>query len=499
MRNNRLLSLTITIALCLQALATVRYASPTGNDANGLSPDTPGSFTTLAKKLKAGDTLMLLDGQYDMNERFNINVSGTADKFITIMAATGARPVFDFREAKSGVNGLCLLRASYVHLKDATIRYSGFKGLWLEGAKYCIVENIEVYGCCDTGIQLRSGGHNMVINCDSHDNFDYQNAKAGENADGFADKQGDPCPGNIYIGCRAWNNSDDGWDMFQRVTTDDKPTVYINCITYGNGPATYDLSSNPRCTGVDADLFTGKDLHAVVNTGNQNGFKLGGKQTQHDAELYRCLALGNGGKGFDNNSNVGKMKIVNCTAYQNFTNYGFGYNLPYTLDIHNCISLQPAGGTAAKYHLATGGNITQSHNSWNEGYDAVGSDFQSLDMSVVTAPRNADGSLPENLLLHLKPTATRLIDKGVLVDKSEFLGDTIGIYISWQGEAPDLGCYEYSPTSAAMPPVTIDGGNGQMHKTAPRFSLAGHRVDETYHGIVVQLGRKFFQSRRCGL
>ncbi|MGN0282575.1 MAG: right-handed parallel beta-helix repeat-containing protein [Prevotella sp.] len=489
----RHLIVVLTVSFFCQTVSAItRYASPTGSDANGTSPDQPGSFTALVKKLQAGDTLLLLDGQYDMAERCNINVGGTADNYITIESAPGAKAILDFRTVPNGTNALCL-RSSYVHLKNFTIRYSGYKGLWLEGAKYCIVENIEVYGCCDSGIQLRSGGYNMVINCDSHHNFDYQNESPGENADGFADKQGEACPGNIYIGCRSWCNSDDGWDMFQRVTTDNKPTVFINCITYNNGLATYDLSENPRATGVDSHLFAGKDLHAIVNKGNRNGFKLGGKQTVHDAELYRCLAIGHAGSGFEDNSNVGTMKIVNSTAYHNLINYSFGYSLPYSLDIHNCISLQPTGGSDARYHLATGGNITQSHNSWNSGFSASAADFESLDMSLATSPRQADGSLPEILLLHLKPTASQFIDKGMMIEAYYFTGDSISSHVSYTGDAPDLGCYEYSSSASAISPLTIETDNGGMHATAPRYDLTGHRVYGSFKGIVVQLGRKYYQ------
>ena len=142
--------------------------------------------------------------------------------------------------------------------------------------------------------------------------------------------------GNVYIGCRSWNNSDDGWDSFERVT-DGTPTVYINCITYNNGPEKYDLSSHPRVTGVDKDLscFSGKDLANFSNGGNPNGFKVGGKGTKHNVELYRCLAVGHRSKGFDQNNNAGSMKVINCTAYANKNNYGFGNQYDYTLVIKN--------------------------------------------------------------------------------------------------------------------------------------------------------------------
>ena len=331
MRLKRILYSFIWLMVTLPSSATVYYASPTGTDATGTSKASPGSITAMIGKLKAGDQLILLDGQYNLKSLIKITQNGTVDQYISIAADDGAKPILDFHEAPNKQNAI-QLTGNYFLLKGFVVRYSGYKGIWVEKGKYNILENLEVYGCCNSGIQLRSGGHNMVINCDSHDNFDYQDN--GGNADGFADKQGDACAGNVYIGCRSWNNSDDGWDSYERVT-DGTPTVYVNCIAYNNGPASFNLTNHPRVKGVDAglDCFNGKDLTSFANGGNPNGFKLGGKGTVHNTELYRCLAVGHRSKGFDQNNNAGKMKLINCTAYRNNLNYGFGNDYAYTLDI----------------------------------------------------------------------------------------------------------------------------------------------------------------------
>ena len=451
--------------------ATVYNVSPTDDLAAAIN------------KLQAGDELYLADGQYDITSTIKINRSGNASAMITIAAATGAKPIIDFRNQTLDSNGITV-GGEYLHIRDLTIRYAGKKGIWLEKAKYCILERLDVYGCCDSGIQLRSGGHNTVVNCDSHDNFDYQNN--GGNADGFADKQGDACSGNVYIGCRAWGNSDDGWDSFQRVT-DGTPTVYINCITYNNGPAKFDLSQHPRALGVDSEFFEGKDLKNIENNGNPNGFKLGGKGTVHDAELYRCLAVGHRSKGFDQNNNAGTMKIINCTSYANKINYGFGNDYSYTLDIHNCISLDPVDDDI-KTHAS--GTVTQSHNSWLDGFSASDSDFECLDVEeLILAPRNDDGTLPETLLLRLKSTATNLIDKGVVVDKAAFSGDIIANYISYHGTAPDLGCYETNGADTKIFGIVSD--TEDFNPNIPCYDLQGRRVDSCYRGMVVQNGHKF--------
>ena len=348
---------------------------------------------------------------------------------------------------------------------------------------------MDVYGCCNAGIQLRSGGYNTVVNCDSHDNFDYQDN--GGNADGFADKQGNACPGNVYIGCRSWNNSDDGWDSYGR-TTNGTPTVYINCITYNNGPATFDLSEHPRVLGKDANLscFSGKDLKNFANGGNPNGFKVGGNGTKHNVELYRCLAVGHRKKGFDQNNNAGNMKVINCTAYDNDINYGFGNDQPFTLAAYNNISLAPV---SSHWKSSGSGTTTQQHNTWNgdsKPWAASESDFEGLDIkSIINAPRQADGSLAETTQFHLKSTATHLIDQGV--SYTDFSGDKISDYVSYKGTAPDLGCYEYD-SSSAIDAATVKGSD--LNPNMPRYNIKGQRVDDTYKGLVIQGGRKYIQK-----
>lgn len=466
------LALLVAMALPGLASATVYNVSPTDD------------LATAVSLLKAGDELYLADGQYDLTSTLKINCSGSASALITIAAADGAKPIIDFRAQALGTNGI-QVGGQYLYIRDLTIRYAGKKGIWLEKAKYCILERLEVYGCCDSGIQLRSGGYNTVVNCDSHHNFDYQNN--GSNADGFADKQGDACAGNVYIGCRAWNNSDDGWDSYER-ETNGTPTVYINCITYNNGPASFDLSQHPRALGVDAAQFEGKDLANISNGGNPNGFKLGGKGTVHHAELYRCLAVAHRSKGFDQNNNAGSMKIVNCTSYANKLNYGFGNDYTYTLDIHNCIGLDPV---ESNFKSHASGIITQSHNSWLDGFTAIDADFESLDVEgLLLAPRNADGTLAETSLLHLKSTATNLIDKGMIYDKTQFQGDTIATYVSYKGIAPDLGCYESDATSSEIFGIVNDAT--ELNPSLPIFNLQGRRVDATYPGLKIQNGRKFY-------
>ena len=241
--------------------------------------------------------------------------------------------------------------------------------------------------------------------------------------------------------------------------------------------------------GVDKDLecFVGKDLTNFANGGNPNGFKVGGKGTKHNVELYRCMAVGHLSKGFDQNNNAGSMKVINCTAYANKYNYGFGNPYDYTLVIKNNISLSPSDKDIVTYSSAT---ITNDHNTWNDGFTVSETNFEGVDIKeIIEAKRNADGTLAASSQFHLKSDATNLIDKGVAY--SDFSGDKIADYVKYNGTAPDLGCYEYGSPSG-INAIVVKGS--ELNPNMPRYNINGQQVDSNYKGIVIQGGKKYIQK-----
>lgn len=434
--------------LCATMTAATYFASPEGGG-NGSSINSPTTFSSGLKLLKnPGDTLYLLSGQYDLGNTAVQNLNGTASKRIVI---SGYEPInrsgkyaaiLDFRKTPYGTRGLQVKSTTtYLHIKNLTLRYSGKNNLHNEGS-YNLFENLDIYGSADTGCQMKNGGNNIIKNVDSHDNFDYETmsgsqANFGGNADGFADKQFTGA-GNHYIGCRAWNNSDDGWDFFQRVSTSN--TIIENCICYRNGEPYYDMSAHPRATGVDKAWFdakvgtqmTDRYGHLITITleqypcqGNGNGFKMGGNFTNHKVLVHHCLAVANNERGFDQNNNDGTMWLYNNSASANGTNYGFttayGNNA-----LQNNISLDSKEDDGYRSKSV----IANDHNSWNSGYACTQTDFLSLDTTQILMPRRSDGSLPDYAFMHLAE-GSALIDAGV------------DLNLGYNGAAPDLGCYEY--------------------------------------------------------
>lgn len=440
----------LTLVLCTLSLgtfATTYYASPDGNGSGTF--DNPASFKAgLLKLSQPGDTLYLFSGQYDLMTTDVNNLNGSTTKHIVISGYEGINrsgtypAILDFRQTAYGDRGLQIKSTcSYLHVKNLTLRYSGKNNL-LNNGSYCLFENLDIYGSADTGCQMKTGGNNTIKNVDSHHNFDYKTmsgntANFGGNADGFADKQFTGA-GNHYIGCRAWCNSDDGWDFFQRVSTSN--TIIENCICFQNGCPYYDMSQNPRALGVDKAWFDSKEGITMTDRngktitvslaqypcqGNGNGFKMGGNYTDHKIIVHHCLAVGNYARGFDQNNNGGTMWLYNNSAYDNYVNYGFTTAYGTNTLQNNISFLSQNNDSYRSQNVAA-----NDHNTWNTDLVAAKSDFQSLDTTLILYYRTSDGALSETNFMRLT-SGSKLIDAGIDVN------------LGYNDLAPDLGCYEY--------------------------------------------------------
>jgi hypothetical protein len=285
------------------------------------------------------------------------------------------------------------LSGSYWFIKGMIIKGAGDNGLLIQGGSNNHIEYCEFLENRDSGCQLKGGAaNNRIVNCDSHDNRDPDEG----DADGFSPKM-DVGSGNSFVGCRAWQNSDDGWDGYLR-GADNVSTILENCWCFKNGYR--------------------KD--GTVSTGNGNGFKMGGsddKTLKHNFTLIRCLAFQNRVKGFDQNNNRGSMVIYNCSAFSNQINYAIDGGSS-TLIVKNCIATG-SGSNALK-----GG--TQSSNNLS----AATTNFLSIDPASAVGPRKADGSLPDITFMHLAKGSS-LIGAGEVIDN-----------VTYSGSKPDLGCFE---------------------------------------------------------
>ncbi|MDE3059334.1 MAG: right-handed parallel beta-helix repeat-containing protein, partial [Bacteroidota bacterium] len=310
--------------------------------------------------------------------------------------------------AVSGSNRGFKLSGQYWHIKGFTIKGAGDNGMYVSGS-HNIIEFCSFYENHDTGLQLGGGAsNNQIINCDSYYNADPSQG----NADGFAPKL-DVGTGNYFYGCRAWQNSDDGWDGYLR-PSDSIFTTLENCWSFMNGYL----------------------KNRSLSSGNGNGFKLGGMDNladslRHYMTLKKCLAFDNKVKGFDQNHDRGSITLLNCTAYRNGTNYHIAEALKRgcVLTVKNCVALGDYGSLASF--------AVQQTNSWMSPFSVSSSDFVSIDTAGVRGPRKADGSLPDVPFMHVA-AGSDLIDAGTDVGLPYF------------GSAPDLGAFEFDTTVVAV-------------------------------------------------
>jgi pectate disaccharide-lyase len=391
------------------------FVSPTGNDANPGTMVAP--FATLPKAISVmqpGQTVYLRGGTYFPSSTMRITNSGTTGNRNQILAYPGEKPYLNFQNQPYGANNRGLLfttAAQYWNVKGLEIGYAGDNGIKVEGS-YLRFEECVFHHCGDTGLQIGFGHTDPnpdgllaafveVVNCDSYLNFDPDSN--GGDADGFAAKM--HCgQGIVFTGCRAWENSDDGWDLFET----DYSVVISNCWTWKSG----------------------------VAQGNGNGFKLGGNGTGGDSKgthyAYHSVAFGHKVNGFTQNSHKDGNVLINCLSFAN-GNSGYNYFMEGSLNsgkqniFRNNVSIPRTGVNGGGF--IADNNPVEENNTWNLAVTANASDYVSLLEAAAKAPRNPDGSLPTGF--------ARLVAGSDLIDKG------VGVGIPFTGAAPDLGPFEW--------------------------------------------------------
>lgn len=377
------------------AFAADYYVSPSGNDGGSGSVGDP--FKTITKAVSmaaAGDTIFLRGGQHNYSGKVAISKSGTSANPITLRAYPDETVILDFTATATGTRGI-ELSGSYWHFYNFIIQYAGDNGLYVTGTNNTI-EWLVARWNEDSGIQLHTGAaDNLILNCDSYANYDPANR--GENADGFATKFG-LGTGNILRNCRAWGNSDDGYDCWN-TTPPSESVTFDHCWAFRNGIDVWGLGG----------LFAG----------DGNGFKLGAGAGAH--LLINCIAYDNPHHGIDVNGNTSGVHVYNCTSVMNGkTNFYFDEHSSAHVLRNNLSYLAPVNIYA---------EIDDEYNSWN-GFTITDNDFASLDPTGIDGPRGADGSLPR--LSFLRPfTGAVMINAG------------IDVGLSFEQTAPELGAYEW--------------------------------------------------------
>lgn len=378
------------------------------------------SIYDAVKYAAPGQTIVLLPGKYDLKSGLMIplGTNGTKDQPIKMIAdpSKESRPVLDFSQAKDTI-GL-EIAGDYWYLSgfDVTNAPNGKDGIHVSGS-FNTLDRIHAYHNGNTGIQISRIGdqqaneewpaHNLILNCTS-----YANADAGyEDADGFAAKLtiGE---GNIFDGCIAYNNADDGWDLFAKPETGSIGSVTIkNCLAYGNG------------YGLDG-----------TDEGNGNGFKMGGSSLSGHHRLVNSVAFNNKAKGIDSNScpdieiensisfNNGGSNVALYTTDAKNTDFSARGIISYRKGTDIAETIKPKGSQdIKKIYQASNffwkGAKEASHDASKEvsdawfKSDATGFDLTKHTFSKTPVSRNADGTIRMNGLLELTDLAIKTIGK----------------------------------------------------------------------------------------
>ncbi|MCR5349862.1 MAG: hypothetical protein K6E20_02615 [Acholeplasmatales bacterium] len=310
----------------IDALTDPIYVSPKGGANSAGTKKDPMSFSAACAVARPGTTILLKKGTYSYDYRLQVGgtavdpntVHGDETNYITVRPLDlNERVIFDFSEQTfNGDNRGIQLYGNFWHFYGIEVCGAGDNGMYICGS-HNIIENCQFYNNRDTGLQIGRGSssdstlnswpsYNLIKNCTSFANYD--DITYGENADGFAAKL-TVGYGNIFDGCMAFRNSDDGWDLFAKVDSGDIGTVILtNCVSFENGYLPYKNFN--------------KDDTAYYNTyntlnGDGIGFKLGGSTMKGNVIVDNCATWDNKLHGVSDNSNPGVIQIKNLTAFNN--------------------------------------------------------------------------------------------------------------------------------------------------------------------------------------
>lgn len=416
------------------------YVSPTGSAANGgTSAADAVDLQTAFDYATAGQTILLESGTYNIAGGLTIarGRDGTASAPITVTTADGKYATIDFGGTGTGLTAW----GNYWNFSKINITRSadGSKGMQLAGS-HCVVESMNFYNNGNTGLQISGSSaddkslwpsYNTVKNCTSMNNAD----RAMEDADGFAAKltSGD---GNVFDGCVAAYNADDGWDLFAKASTGSIGAVTIkNCLAYRNGyislksePVKKQPFEFPNIKCDDNGNIMVEDSAIIVEAGNGNGFKMGGTNLPGGHTLINSISYNNKAKGIDSNS-CPDIKIYNCTSYNNeganvalYTNNKSattGYEVEGLIsyrkstDVAENVKLQGQNSTAVygPTNFYWDSETQTSHNTSTNTVTVDDSWFEKLDTTIAPV-RQADGSIDMDGVLLLSSTGLKATDSG---------------------------------------------------------------------------------------
>lgn len=441
------------------------YLSPAGSDAGAGTITAP--FFTLNKAwtvVSAGDTVYMHGGTYAYtSQQVMTGKSGTSANRIKVWAIPGEIPVIKKGSSYAYNNDYgygCYFSGNYVHFKGIDISYFTqetehvWHGLRAYGNNN-IFEKLNIHHN-GAGMLLGEGSTgNLILNCDFHHNNDPLSPIPYNNGSGLSTSRNtNTSANNVVRGCRAWWNTDTGFDAYYN----EGFVTWDSCWSFWNGylPDTF-TPTRPD------EPFEGC------------GWKFG--ETEHEYPgiykrlITRCIANRNKSIGYTVNGGFFIVKVYNCVSFNNGW-IGFELNNGCANTLRNNISF---GDKSYACSLGSNAGRVVDHNTFmaievqNPDYTVNEADFVSIAESQLDDQRQSNGNLP--VITFLTPAAgSDLIDTG------------IDVGLVYNGSSPDLGYYETGTTVVVPPPPAEnhapDAGN-------QNFTLPAGYANGTAAGTVI--------------
>lgn len=429
----RSIVLSVVIAVFVLPLnAKVIYISPDGDDSASGDIDAPMATLPAAYgKMEGCDTLYFRGGTYHIGDDqimktdrtyayvFALEKAGDKDRKTCFMGYPGERPIFDFSalhlDGKHRFSAF-MLGADNIHLKNfdivgVPVRVKGHTQSECVSANKgsdCIIENIAMHDGMAIGYYQKAGSNNLVLNCDAYNNYDdFSEGEYGGNVDGFGFHLSSPdFTGNVIRNCRAWRNSDDGYDL-------------INC----KAPVEFDHSwafyNGFKPTADPSDTVT------FQSAGDGNGFKAGGygmkpgktkcPEVCPEHYIHNCVAYRNKANGIYANHHLGGCRWENNSSWDNRSNYNMvnrksdseavdvpGYGHTLTGNVSYTFTDTKRGGHLVNCDMSLSHLSNNSFAPSDSAVTVTDAMFVSVDPSDLFLPRDADGNLPKMNFLRAK-------------------------------------------------------------------------------------------------
>ena len=362
--NRKLLSILFVLLIAFDSVPCKNLASFADATIKTITSDSESDLKSAISTLnKQGGVIYINTSVINISSTSTLTLSGTISGGIVGMKQSdGTYPRIDFKKARkagSTARGFTV-SGSNLYMKNLIIENAGDNGIWVCGSNNLFEYIIARYNG-DTGIQLSDNANANRLNfCYSYRNIDVKTY--GANADGFAPKLG--ATRTIFNYCFAWDNSDDGWDSYDKQGDDSAEVQYLHSACWNNGNPDVFIGKYDYDKGksLDKNLWTIQDLISsdssfesnyknrkfsiskgkisgmsanswlaqAIQEMNGNGFKFGSKTTLQSTKVLRkavySVAFDHKSKGFDNNNSQGcNGHIANCVSFNNNINY----QLPY--------------------------------------------------------------------------------------------------------------------------------------------------------------------------